>query len=66
MSMALRIVLLLAASLPAAAQTFKPYESELKPLLQWWRSSRNSRMAESNTEADSRCSLSDAGGIFSN
>ena len=47
-------------------ESLKPYESELKPLLQWWKSSRNSRMAESNTDADSRCSLSDAGGIFNN
>lgn len=47
-------------------ESLKPYESELKPLLQWWKSSRNLHIGESNAEVDRRCSLSDAGGIFNN
>ena len=48
-------------------ENLKPYESRLKPLLQWWKSSRNLRLEESNAAAaDSRCSLSDADGFFSN
>jgi hypothetical protein len=47
-------------------ESLKPYESELKPLLQWWKSSRNLHIAESNTNVDSRCSLSDVTGIFNN
>jgi hypothetical protein len=48
-------------------ESLKPYESRLKPLLQWWKSSRNLRLEESNAAAaDSRCSLSDTDGFFSN
>jgi hypothetical protein len=46
--------------------SLKPYESELKPLLQWWKRLRNLHKTESNAPADSRCSLSDSDGIFSN
>jgi len=47
-------------------ESLKPYESQLKPLLQWWKSSRNFHMDASNAAADSRCSLSDTNGIFNN
>jgi hypothetical protein len=47
-------------------ESLKPYESELKPLLQWWKSARNLARGEPNTDADSRCSLSDTVGVFSN
>jgi hypothetical protein len=33
----------------------KPYESQVKPLLQWWKSVRSRRMVETGTQ-DSRCS----------
>src|SRR6266496_6758915 len=35
----------------------KPYESQLKPLLQWWKSLRSAHLPESNASPDSRCSL---------
>lgn len=43
----------------------KPYESQLKPLLQWWKSFRGRRMSESNAPPDARCSLDSSHGIFS-
>ena len=45
-------------------ESLKPYESQLKPLLQWWKSSRNFHSDQSNAAVDSRCSLSDTNGIF--
>ncbi len=47
-------------------ENLKPYESELKPLLQWWKSLRNLHKTGSNAAADSRCTLSDSNGIFNN
>jgi len=47
-------------------ESLKPYESQLKPLLQWWKSSRNFHRDASNAAADTRCSLSDTNGIFNN
>jgi len=47
-------------------ESLKPYESQLKPLLQWWKSSRNFHRDPSNAAADTRCSLSDTNGIFNN
>ena len=47
-------------------ESLKPYESEVKPLLQWWKATRSLHTPESNSNVDRRCSLSDAGGIFSN
>jgi len=44
----------------------KPYESQLKPLLQWWKSVRSVRMPESEAPPDSRCALDSSKGIFSN
>jgi hypothetical protein len=43
----------------------KPYESQLKPLLQWWKSFRGGRMIESKASPDGRCSLDDSHAIFS-
>ncbi len=45
--------------------SLKPYESQVKPLLEWWKSARNQHTPESNAAADSRCSLSN-GPIFNN
>ena len=47
-------------------ESLRPYESELKPLLRWWNSSRSGHMPESEAPVDSRCSLSDAAGVFNN
>jgi hypothetical protein len=41
----------------------KPYEAQLKPLLQWWKSVRGRRMAETGAHPDSRCST--GGPMFS-
>jgi hypothetical protein len=43
----------------------KPYESQLKPLLQWWKSLRSAHMLESKAPPDSRCSLDSTHAIFS-
>ena len=47
-------------------ESLKPYESELKPLLRWWKSARDVHSPDSNAAVDSRCTLNDANGIFSN
>ena len=47
-------------------ESLKPYESELKPLLRWWKSARDVRTLASNAVLDSRCSLTDTNGIFTN
>ncbi len=43
----------------------KPYESQLKPLLQWWKSFRGERMAESKSAPDARCALDSTHAVFS-
>jgi hypothetical protein len=43
----------------------KPYDAELKPLLQWWKSIRGERMAASDAPADNRCALDSSHGVFS-
>jgi hypothetical protein len=43
----------------------KPYDSQLKPLLQWWKSVRHERMVESKAAPDARCSLDSTHGVFS-
>lgn len=47
-------------------ESLKPYESELKPLLRWWKSARDVHTLESGADVDSRCSLTDADAIFNN
>jgi hypothetical protein len=47
-------------------ESLKPYESEVKPLLQWWKSSRGALMRESEAPADSRCSLNNTDAVFNN
>lgn len=47
-------------------ESLKPYESELKPLLRWWNSSRSAHLPPSDVPPDSRCSLTDANGVFIN
>jgi hypothetical protein len=43
----------------------KPYESQVKPLLQWWKSFRGQHTPESSAPPDSRCTLDSIHGIFS-
>lgn len=47
-------------------ESLKPYESQLKPLLQWWKSSRSVPMPESTAPPDSRCALNSSDAVFSN
>ena len=35
--------------------SLKPYESQVKPLLEWWKSARHQRTPESDAPADNRC-----------
>jgi len=43
----------------------KPYDAQLKPLLQWWKSTRSRRMVEARAAVDSRCGLDSSHGVFS-
>jgi hypothetical protein len=43
----------------------KPYDAQLKPLLQWWKSFRGSRQPESHAAPDARCSLDSTHAVFS-
>jgi hypothetical protein len=43
----------------------KPYESQLNPLLKWWKSFRDAHKAESNASPDGRCSLDSTHAVFS-
>ena len=46
-------------------KSLKPYESQVKPLLQWWKSFRARRIPESSAHADARCALDKTHAIFS-
>ena len=46
-------------------KSLKPYESQVKPLLQWWKSFRGQRTPESSATADARCALDRTHAIFS-
>jgi hypothetical protein len=46
-------------------QSRKPYDAQLKPLLQWWKSFRGSRQPESHAAPDARCSLDSTHAVFS-
>lgn len=43
----------------------KPYDSQVKPLFQWWKSVRSRRMAASEAPADERCKLDSSRGVVS-
>ena len=43
----------------------KPYDAQLKPLLQWWKAARSRKMAVSEAPADKRCALDSSRGVFS-
>jgi hypothetical protein len=38
-------------------KSLRPYEPQVKPLLQWWKSLRGRRIAESSAPASDRCAL---------
>ncbi len=46
-------------------KSLKPYESQVKPLLQWWKSLRGRRIPGSNAPANERCSLDSLHAVFS-
>jgi len=43
----------------------KPYEAQLKPLLEWWRTFRGRRMPETKVQADQRCIPASGQAVFS-
>jgi hypothetical protein len=43
----------------------KPYDAQLKPLFQWWKTTRSRRMPVSEAPVDSRCTPDSSRGIFS-
>jgi hypothetical protein len=47
------------------SKSLKPYQSQIKPLLQWWKSLRGRHRAESHTPLDDRCSLDSTHVVFS-
>lgn len=46
------------------AKSMKPYESEVKPLLQWWKGLRGRRVAESSAAPESQCALDTSHSVF--
>ncbi len=46
-------------------RSLKPYESQVKPLLQWWKAFRGQHIPESSASADARCALDKTHAIFS-
>jgi hypothetical protein len=47
------------------SKSLKPYEPQLKPLLQWWKSLRGQRIPPSKAPANERCSLDSTHGVYS-
>jgi hypothetical protein len=47
------------------SKSLKPYEPQIKPLLQWWKSFRGRRMPEAHAPANERCSLDSTHAVFS-
>jgi hypothetical protein len=45
-------------------KSMKPFESQVKPLLQWWKSFRGHRRPESSSPPDARCALDSTHAIF--
>lgn len=45
-------------------KSLKPFEAQVKPLLQWWKSLRGQRMPESSAPPDSKCALDSTHAIF--
>ena len=47
------------------AKSLKPYESQIKPLLKWWKSVRNRRTPESKALPDRQCALDSSNAVYS-
>ncbi len=45
-------------------KSLKPFESQIKPLLQWWKLLRGRRDPESSSPPDARCALDSTHAIF--
>jgi hypothetical protein len=45
-------------------KSMKPYEAQIKPLLQWWKSLRAQRLPLSNAPANDRCSLDSTHALY--
>jgi hypothetical protein len=45
-------------------KSLKPYEGEVKPLLQWWKAFRGQRISVSTAPPDAKCALDHTHGIF--
>lgn len=45
-------------------KSLKPYQSQVGPLLQWWKSLRGRRTPESSAPVDEKCALDSAHAIF--
>jgi hypothetical protein len=45
-------------------KSLKPYDAQVKPLLQWWKSFRGRRIPESSAPRDARCALDSNHAIF--
>jgi hypothetical protein len=45
-------------------KSLKPYESQIKPLLQWWKSLRGRRVQESSAPDDPHCALDTTHSVF--
>lgn len=46
-------------------KSLKPYEPQIKPLLQWWKSLRGERTPESNAPANPQCALDSSHAVYS-
>jgi hypothetical protein len=47
------------------SKSLKPYQGQMKPLLQWWKSLRAQRTPVSSAPASERCSLDSSHAVFS-
>jgi len=47
------------------SKSLKPYESQIKPLLQWWKALRGQHMSDSKAAANPRCALDNTHPIYS-
>ncbi len=46
------------------SKSLKPYQTQVKPLLQWWKTIRAQRLPESTAPVNNRCSLDSTHGII--
>ena len=46
------------------SKSLKPYQSQVKPLLQWWKTIRGQKMQSSSAPKSERCSLDNGHAVF--